>query len=228
MLPAGMERPLKVFSGRSNPALARSIAEALDLPLGKSTTQRFANDNLFVRFEESLREADVFIVQSLTPPVQDHLFELLMMIDAAKGASAHRVTAQRQEGRAPDLHRRPADRRPDRDRGGRPGAYHDPALAPGARVFQDPPRPPLGGDGDREPLRHPAGGARGGGGGGHRRRRYQARERGGQKALAAARLHREGADHRHPGGGPSSRRSGSPTPRWRPGAWSARCAGRSP
>jgi len=88
-----MERPLKVFSGRSNPDLARSIAEALGIPLGRSTTQKFANDNLFVRFEESLREADVFIVQSLVPPVQDHLFELLMMIDAAKGASAHRVTA---------------------------------------------------------------------------------------------------------------------------------------
>ncbi len=93
MLPAGMDRPLKVFSGRSNEKLARSIAEALGLPLGRSTTERFANDNLFVRFEESLREADVFIVQSLTPPVQDHLFELLMMIDAAKGSSAHRVTA---------------------------------------------------------------------------------------------------------------------------------------
>lgn len=67
MLPAGMDRPLKVFSGRSNEKLARSIAEALGLPLGRSTTERFANDNLFVRYEESLREADVFIVQSLTP-----------------------------------------------------------------------------------------------------------------------------------------------------------------
>jgi ribose-phosphate pyrophosphokinase len=48
---------------------------------------------MFVRFEESLRESDVFIVQSLTPPVQDHLMELLMLIDAAKGSSANRVTA---------------------------------------------------------------------------------------------------------------------------------------
>ncbi|GAA6736508.1 ribose-phosphate diphosphokinase [Thermus oshimai] len=88
-----MDRPLLIFSGQSNKPLAQAIAEALGLPLGKSTTQRFANDNLFVRFEESLREGDVFIVQSLTPPVQDHLMELLMMIDAAKGASAARVTA---------------------------------------------------------------------------------------------------------------------------------------
>ena len=88
-----MDRPLKIFSGSSNRPLAESIARALGLPLGKSETVRFANDNLFVRYQESLREADVFIVQSLVPPVQDHLFELLMMIDAAKGASAHRVTA---------------------------------------------------------------------------------------------------------------------------------------
>ncbi len=88
-----MDRPLKVFSGNSNPVLAQGIASSLELPLGRSLTQKFANDNLFVRFEESLREADVFIVQSLTPPVHDNLFELLMMIDAAKGASAHRVTA---------------------------------------------------------------------------------------------------------------------------------------
>ncbi|RTI02409.1 ribose-phosphate pyrophosphokinase [Thermus scotoductus] len=88
-----MDRPLLIFSGQSNKPLAQAIAEALGLPLGKSATQRFANDNLFVRFEESLREGDVFIVQSLTPPVQDHLMELLMMVDAAKGASAARVTA---------------------------------------------------------------------------------------------------------------------------------------
>ncbi|AEB11392.1 ribose-phosphate pyrophosphokinase [Marinithermus hydrothermalis DSM 14884] len=93
MLLPGMNRPLKIFSGQSNPDLAREITDHLGIPLGRSTTQKFANDNLFVRFEESLREADVFIIQSLTAPVHDHLMELLMMIDAAKGASAHRVTA---------------------------------------------------------------------------------------------------------------------------------------
>ncbi|MCX7740624.1 MAG: ribose-phosphate pyrophosphokinase [Meiothermus sp.] len=88
-----MERPLMVFSGQSNPALAREIADNLGIPLGRSTTQRFANDCLFVRYEQSLREGDIFIIQSLTPPVQDHLVELLMMIDAAKSSSAARVTA---------------------------------------------------------------------------------------------------------------------------------------
>ncbi len=88
-----MDRPLLLFAGQSNRPLAQAVAEALGIPLGRSTTLRFANDNLFVRFEESLREGDVFILQSLTPPVQDHLMELLMMIDAAKGASAARVTA---------------------------------------------------------------------------------------------------------------------------------------
>ncbi|MBI5813465.1 MAG: ribose-phosphate pyrophosphokinase [Meiothermus silvanus] len=88
-----MDQPLMVFTGQSNPALAREICANLGIPLGKSTTEKFANDYLFVRFEESLRSADVFIVQSLTPPVHEHLMELLMMIDAAKGSSAARVTA---------------------------------------------------------------------------------------------------------------------------------------
>lgn len=88
-----MERPLMVFSGQSNLPLAQEVADNLGVPLGKSTTERFANDCLFVRYEQSLREGDIFIIQSLTPPVQDHLVELLMMIDAAKSSSAARVTA---------------------------------------------------------------------------------------------------------------------------------------
>jgi ribose-phosphate pyrophosphokinase len=82
-----------IFSGQSNRPLAAEIAENLGVPLGKSVTERFANDCLFVRYEQSLREGDIFIIQSLTPPVQDHLVELLMMIDAAKSSSAARVTA---------------------------------------------------------------------------------------------------------------------------------------
>ncbi|MBF6593849.1 MAG: ribose-phosphate pyrophosphokinase [Thermaceae bacterium] len=88
-----MDRPLMIFSGQSNLPLAEEIAENLGVPLGKSVTERFANDCLFVRYEQSLREGDIFIIQSLTPPVQDHLVELLMMIDAAKSSSAARVTA---------------------------------------------------------------------------------------------------------------------------------------
>ncbi len=90
-------RPLKVFSGQSNPALVHDICEYLGIAVGMSTTQRFANDNLQVRFAESLRETDVFIVQSLAGPdvgsVSDAIMELLLMIDAAKSASAARVTA---------------------------------------------------------------------------------------------------------------------------------------
>ena len=88
-----MDRPLLIFSGQSNRPLAQAIAEALGLPLGKSTTLRFANDNLFVRYEESLREGDVFIVQSFVPPVQDHLMELLLLADAARRSSAGRINA---------------------------------------------------------------------------------------------------------------------------------------
>jgi ribose-phosphate pyrophosphokinase len=93
-----MERPLKVFTGMSNPALALEICEHLGVPLGRSETQRLSNDNFIVRFQESLREADVFLVQSLSSNpdtgmnVSDALLELLLMVDAAKGASAHRVT----------------------------------------------------------------------------------------------------------------------------------------
>ena len=86
-------RPLLVFSGQSNPALAQEICDHLGISLGASETQKFTNDNLIVRFKESLREADVFIVQSLTTPVSDSIMELLLMIDAAKSASAARVTA---------------------------------------------------------------------------------------------------------------------------------------
>ncbi|WP_027481762.1 ribose-phosphate diphosphokinase [Deinococcus pimensis] len=86
-------RPLLVFSGQSNQALAQEICDQLGIPLGKSETQRFTNDNLVVRFKESLREADVFIVQSFSTPVSDSIMELLLMIDAAKSASAARVTA---------------------------------------------------------------------------------------------------------------------------------------
>ncbi|HWG85544.1 MAG TPA: ribose-phosphate pyrophosphokinase, partial [Deinococcales bacterium] len=87
------ERPLKVFTGQSNPSLAAEICDYLGVPLGASETKRFNNDNLQVRFLESLREADVFIVQSMAGSVSDSILELLLMIDAARGASAARVTA---------------------------------------------------------------------------------------------------------------------------------------
>jgi ribose-phosphate pyrophosphokinase len=92
-----MDRPLKVFTGKSNPDLANAICKELGIPLGQSETQRFSNDNLQVKFKESLREGDIFIVQSLSANgefnVSDSIMELLLMIDAAKTSSAARVTA---------------------------------------------------------------------------------------------------------------------------------------
>ena len=86
-------RPLLVFSGQSNRPLAQAICDNLGIPLGASKTEKFTNDNIIVHYEQSLREGDVFIVQSFSTPVSDAIMELLLMIDAAKSASAGRVTA---------------------------------------------------------------------------------------------------------------------------------------
>ena len=86
-------RELKVFSGLAHPALARAICAHLRIPLGKSTTVRFANENLKVKIEENVRDADVFVVQPSCPPVSDGLIELLITLDALRSASADRITA---------------------------------------------------------------------------------------------------------------------------------------
>lgn len=84
---------LRIFSGSSHPALASGIAQELELSVSPAQTRRFSNDNLYVRLCENVRGADVFVVQTCSPPVQDHLFELLMLLDAARSSSAERVTA---------------------------------------------------------------------------------------------------------------------------------------
>tara|TARA_Y100001960_G_scaffold101078_1_gene108676 strand:- start:48 stop:1001 length:954 start_codon:yes stop_codon:yes gene_type:complete len=84
---------LKVFSGNSHPKLANDICEYLGVPLGKCDVFKFSNDNTFVSFKENIRERDVFLVQSFCSPVNDHIMELLVMIDAAKRASSGRITA---------------------------------------------------------------------------------------------------------------------------------------
>ncbi|MFQ5571616.1 MAG: ribose-phosphate diphosphokinase [Rhodothermales bacterium] len=86
------EHPISLFAGRSNPALAREIAGAYGQELGLLTMKNFADGEIYVRYEESIRGADVFIVQS-TYPRADHWMELLLLIDAAKRASAERITA---------------------------------------------------------------------------------------------------------------------------------------
>ncbi|NBB74637.1 MAG: ribose-phosphate diphosphokinase [Bacteroidetes bacterium] len=84
--------PVAIFGGRSNPALARNIAEAYGTSLGELTIRDFADSEIYVRFEESIRGSDLFIVQSTQPPAENWM-ELLLLIDAAKRASAARVTA---------------------------------------------------------------------------------------------------------------------------------------
>lgn len=84
---------LMIFSGSSHPDLAQRICDHLEVPLGRRNITRFANDNLFVQIEENVREKDVFVLQTARPPVNEHLMELCMMLDALKHASARRVTA---------------------------------------------------------------------------------------------------------------------------------------
>jgi ribose-phosphate pyrophosphokinase len=90
----GPEGKLMLFSGRSNPGLAEAIAEKLNIELGDVYLKTFANSEVYCRYGESIRGADVFIIQSCAAPqTNDHLVELLVMIQAAKLASANRITA---------------------------------------------------------------------------------------------------------------------------------------
>ncbi|MEE2709212.1 MAG: ribose-phosphate pyrophosphokinase [Gemmatimonadota bacterium] len=82
-----------IFSGSAHRALAEEVCENLGLHLSESSTNRFSNDCLQVQLKANCREADVYIVQPLSPPVQENLMELLLMLDAARGASAARSTA---------------------------------------------------------------------------------------------------------------------------------------
>lgn len=86
-------KDIKIFAANSNLPVAKGIAEAMGLPLGKSEVTRFADGEISVSIGESVRGSDVFVVQSTSKPVNDHLMELLIMIDAFKRASAARITA---------------------------------------------------------------------------------------------------------------------------------------
>ena len=84
---------LKIFTGATHSALALDVCAYIDIPLGKATVSKFANDNTFVQYQENIRQQDVFIIQPFGYPVNDSIMELLIMIDAAKRASAGRITA---------------------------------------------------------------------------------------------------------------------------------------
>jgi ribose-phosphate pyrophosphokinase len=92
-LPRAPEKRLMVFSGRSHPELAADIADHLGVQLGDIELETFANGETYCRYGESIRGADVFLVQTGCRPVDEHLMELLFMIQAAKLASAKRITA---------------------------------------------------------------------------------------------------------------------------------------
>jgi ribose-phosphate pyrophosphokinase len=84
---------VRFFSGSSHPQLAADIARYLGVPLEKTSISRFSNDNLYIQLGASVRSRKVFIIQSLAPPVNDHLVELFMMLDIARGAAAREIHA---------------------------------------------------------------------------------------------------------------------------------------
>ncbi|ACB74541.1 ribose-phosphate diphosphokinase [Opitutus terrae] len=84
---------LRIFSGNSNRALAEEICRTINVPLGNATVTAFPDGESFVKINENVRGQDVFIIQSTCPPTNHHLMELVIMIDAARRASAARITA---------------------------------------------------------------------------------------------------------------------------------------
>src|SRR6202048_3229913 len=88
-----MAYELKLFSGNANRPLAEEIAKTLQLSLGDADVSRFSDGEVYVQINENVRGEDVFVIQPTCPPVNDHLMELLVMIDAFKRASARRITA---------------------------------------------------------------------------------------------------------------------------------------
>jgi ribose-phosphate pyrophosphokinase len=88
-----LPRPLKVFTGRSHPALTEEICAILGIDVGRMTLYSFSDGENYVQIDENVRGADVFVIQPTSPPVNDNLIELLIMLDAFKRSSANRVTA---------------------------------------------------------------------------------------------------------------------------------------
>ena len=84
---------MKLFAGNSNRTLAEGVARYLNIPIGKASVRRFADQEIFVEIQENVRGEDVFILQSTSYPTNDHLMELLIMIDAFMRSSARRITA---------------------------------------------------------------------------------------------------------------------------------------
>jgi ribose-phosphate pyrophosphokinase len=90
---SGKNGAMKLVAGNSNPVLAAAIGDYLKTPLTKAVVRRFADMEIFVEIQENVRGADVFVIQSTSFPANDHLMELLIIIDALRRASAQRITA---------------------------------------------------------------------------------------------------------------------------------------
>ena len=84
---------MKLFAGNSNRVLAEEVARYLNIPLGRASVRRFADQEIFVEVQENVRGQDVFALQSTSYPANDHLMELLIMMDAFRRSSARRITA---------------------------------------------------------------------------------------------------------------------------------------
>jgi ribose-phosphate pyrophosphokinase len=90
---SGKNGAIKLVAGNSNPALAAAIGDYLNTTLTKAVVRRFADGEVFVEIQENVRGADVFVIQSTSAPANDHLMELLIIIDALRRSSARRITA---------------------------------------------------------------------------------------------------------------------------------------
>jgi ribose-phosphate pyrophosphokinase len=84
---------LMVFTGNANPALADGVAHQLGIPLGKAVVSRFSDGEIVVEINENVRGKDVYVLQSTCAPTNDHLMEVMLMVDALKRSSAGRITA---------------------------------------------------------------------------------------------------------------------------------------
>ncbi len=88
-----LQPEIKIFAGSANRELAQRICETVGTPLGQATISSFPDGETYVKIEENIRGRDVFIIQPTSPPTNEHLMELLIMVDAARRASADRITA---------------------------------------------------------------------------------------------------------------------------------------
>ena len=122
---------LALFAGNATPALSQDIARSLQIPLGRAYAGRFSDGEINIELMENVRGRDVFIVQSTCPPANDTLMELLVMVDAARRASAARITAV-----VPYFGYSRQDRRPRATRSAITAVAFHPAAKPSAQPVE--------------------------------------------------------------------------------------------